>query len=132
MKEPDSISNYVAFYLEKLKSGDFEVAFHALNDAGHSVIPMLIEAFRHESSSAIRAELVEIIWNHRQPETVVFLGEALNDSDAKVWKSALDGLVTFASPAALQILQAASNRELPNKNQQDEFRRWVNEAIAQI
>jgi HEAT repeat protein len=108
------------------------MAFHALGDIGSSAVPILIDAFRKETGPDIRAELVEIIWNHRRPEDVAFLGEALSDADPKVWKRALDGLVTIASPAALQILQTASIRELPDKKQQEEFRRWVDEAIAQL
>jgi hypothetical protein len=132
MKKSDSTRDYVDFYLEKLKSGDFEVAFHALNDVGHSVIPMLIDAFRQESRSDIRAELVDIIWNHRRPESVGFLGEALGDPDPIVWKSALDGLVAISSLGALHILQTASTREFSEKKQEEEFRRWVNEAIMQV
>jgi HEAT repeat protein len=132
MTNLDSTAKYVEFYLEKLRQGEFEAAFHGLTEAGRSVIPCLVDAFRQERSPSIRAELVSIIWNHRRPEAAGFLAEALNDLDPKVWKSALDGLVTLASPAALQILQAASNRELPNKKQTEEFRKWVSEAIAQV
>lgn len=132
MTNLDSTTKYVEFYLEKLRSGEFEIAFHGLTEAGRCVIPDLIDAFRHERSPAIRAELVSIIWNLRQPETASFLAEALNDLDPKVWRSALDGLVTFASPAALQILQTASTQELPNERQTKEFRKWVSEAITQI
>jgi hypothetical protein len=128
----DSTTKYVEFYLEKLRHGEFEAAFHGLTEAGRSVIPRLIDAFRQERSPAVRAELVSIIWNHRRPEAAGFLGEALNDSDPNVWKNALNGLVTLASPAALQILQAASARELPNKKQTEEFRQWVSEAIDQV
>lgn len=60
MKKLDSTRDYVEFYLQKLRSGDFEVAFHALGDVGHSVVPMLIDAFRHETKSDIRAELVQV------------------------------------------------------------------------
>lgn len=132
MANLDSTAKYVEFYLEKLRQGEFETAFHGLTEASRSVIPRLIDAFHQERSPSIRAELVSIIWNHRQPEAAFFLAEALNDLDPKVWKSALDGLVTLASPAALQILQAASSRELPNKKQTEEFRQWVSEAITQV
>jgi HEAT repeat protein len=132
MKNFDSTTKFVEFYLEKLRRGEFEMAFHGLTEGGRPVIPHLIKAFRNERSPDIRAELVNIVWNHRQPETVNFLAEALNDLDQKVWKSALDGLVTIASSAALQILQTASNKEFPNERQTEEFRKWLNEAITQI
>jgi hypothetical protein len=131
MKKLEFTRDYVDFCLEKLRSGEFELAFHALCDVGHSVVPILIDVFRLETRSDIRAELVGIIWNYRRPETVGFLGEALADSDPKVWRNALDGLVALASPAALQILQAALSRELPSEKQTEEFRQWVSEAITQ-
>jgi hypothetical protein len=132
MNNLDSTIEYVEFYLDKLRRGKFEIAFHGLTEAGCSVIPHLIATFRREHSADIRAELVNIIWNHRQPETASFLAEALNDQDPKVWKCALDGLVTLASPAALQILQTASAQMLPNERQTEEFRKWLSEAITQI
>jgi len=132
MTNLDSTTKYVEFYLEKLRHGEFEAAFHGLTEAGRSVIPRLIDAFHKERSPAIRAELVDIIWNHRRPEAMAFLGEALNDPDTKVWRSALDGLVAMASPAGLQILQATSTRELASKKQTEEFRQWVSEAIGQV
>lgn len=132
-KKLDSTRDYVEFYLEKLRSGDFEVAFHAFGDVGHSVVPMLIDAFRQETKTAIRAELVDIIWNHhRRPETVVFLAEALGDRDSKVWKSALDGLVAMASPVALEVLKTALSRQLPSRKHTDQFHEWVKEAITQV
>lgn len=132
VENPDSTPKYVEFYLEKLRSGEFEAAFHGLTEAGHSVIPRLVDVFRQERSPSVRAELVNIIWNHRRPEAVGFLAEALNDLDPKVWKSALDGLVTLASATALQILQAASGRKFESKKQAEEFHRWVSEAITQV
>jgi HEAT repeat protein len=132
MLKLDSTSDYVEFYLTKLRAGDFETAFHALSEVGHSVVPMLIAAFRQESKPAVRAELVNIIWNHRRPETLAFLGEALSDSNAEVWKSALDGLVTLASPTALGILQTALSRQLPSRKQTEQFQKWVQEAITQV
>jgi HEAT repeat protein len=132
MTNSDPTTKYVDFYLEKLRQGEFEIAFHSLIEAGRSIIPHLTNAFRNERSPSVRAELVNIIWNYRQPDTADFLAEALSDPDPKVWKSALDGLVTLASPSALQILETSSNRELLNKKQSDEFRKWVREAITQV
>ena len=128
----DTTKSYVEFYLSKLRAGDFETAFHSLREAGRSVIPILIDEFRKERDASVRAELVAIIWNHRQPETVGFLAEALSDSDAKVWRSALDGLVALASPATLEVLKTALSRQLPSKKQTDQFHEWVKEAITQI
>jgi hypothetical protein len=127
----DSTNEYIEFYLQRLKAGDFETAFHALTEVCHSVVPRLIIAYQREDSASVRAELVTIIWSHRRPETSTFLGEALNDPSPKVWKNALDGLVTLRTTSALDILTKALDRQLPSKRQTEEFRQWVREAIAQ-
>ncbi len=132
MNNLDSTGDYVEFYLSKLRSGDFEDAFHSLTEVGHSVVPKLIDAFHKESASDVRAELVRIIWNHRRPETVFFLGEALRDVSSEVWKSALDGLVTLATSGALETLKSALTRSFANKKEADNFRKWVEEAIEQV
>ena len=132
MKNLDSTNYYVEFYLEKLRAGDFENAFHSLTEVGHSVVPKLIEAFQTETAPAVRAELVRIIWNHRRPETVSFLGQALRDPSPEVWKNALDGLVTLATSGALETLKAGLARQFANKKEADNFRKWVEEAIEQV
>jgi|KBSSwiStaDraftv2_1062776.scaffolds.fasta_scaffold523741_1 hypothetical protein len=132
MNHLDSTNDYVEFYLTKLKNRDFDSAFHSLTEVGHSVIPKLIDAFRSETAPDIRAELVRIIWNHRQPETVEFLEEALRDSHPEVWKCALDGLVTLATPSALQTLKTALTRTFANKKDAACFRRWIEEAVMQV
>jgi hypothetical protein len=84
---------YAAYYIKRLDGPDGDNAYHSLIEADDAIIPFLIEAFRNQQNPAIRSTLVEIIWHHKLPETVEFLSEALNDSAAEVWKSALDGLV---------------------------------------
>jgi HEAT repeat protein len=127
-----SSSDYIEFYLGKLREGDFETAFHALSEVGPSVIPRLIEAFQHESDPNVRAELVDIVWNYRQPETVAFLKDALFDKDDQVWKKALDGMVALASPSALRTLQEVIVKSRAQQITNDEFRKWVEEAILQV
>jgi len=103
-----------------------------LLDASHETLPELAAAFRDEPDSEMRAFIVEVIWQHRQPSAIPFLGQALHDADPRVWKEALDGLVTLASPAALDALRSARNRHLPTARQTVEFRGWVDEAIGQV
>ena len=124
--------DYIEFYLQNLRTGHHDTAFHALREAGPSIIPRLIETFRHEKSAPVRAELVAIIWNFKVPETVNFLGEALNDADPGVWKNALDGLVTMASPASLKVLEGAAVRANSKGSGGKDFLRWVNEASEQV
>jgi len=97
----------------------------------HAVLPELMAVFRAERDVQVRAFLVEVTWQHRQPSAVSFLGEALLDPEPVVWKEALDGLVTLASPAALEVLRSARIRQFPDPRSAEEFRGWLEEAIAQ-
>jgi hypothetical protein len=40
-------------------------------------------------------------------------------------------LVTLASPAALEVLQAARTRKFPTRREADEFWGWLEEGIEQ-
>jgi len=121
----------IADFLQQFRDRHRENAFFGLLEMDHDALPELIAAFRAERDTQVGAFLVEIIWQHRQQPMVSFLGEALHDSAPAVWKEALDGLVTLASPAALEILRSARTRQFPSQRQTDEFRRWLDEAIAQ-
>ena len=122
---------YANHYLEKLKgsSSDWEDAYHRLIEADHAILPILNAAFREESEPALRATLVEIIWQHRLPGTVDFLAEALEDSNPEVWKNSLDGLVRLGNREAIQVLESAKCQV---KNRQSDRIRWIDEAIQQI
>jgi len=118
-------------YLQLFRKGDRDGAFFGLLEMDHEVVPQLIAAFRSERDNRVREFLVEVIWQHRQPSAIPFLGEALHDAVAAVWKQALDGLVTLASPAALDVLRAGRTRQFPTERETDEFRRRLDEAIEQ-
>lgn len=120
------ISDYLTCFKEKR-----EVAFFGLIEMGPEALPELISAFRNEHDSEIREFLIEVIWQHRQPSTVPFLGEALYHCDPAVWKQALDGLVTLASPQALEVLKTAKARQFSQQRDMEEFQCWLDEAIEQ-
>jgi len=94
-------------------------------------LPELIAVFSAERDAQVRAFIVEVVWQHRQQSTIPFLGEALHDSEPTVWRQALDGLVSLASPAALEVLRSARTRRFPNPRDTAEFRHWLQEAIVQ-
>jgi hypothetical protein len=69
-----------------------------------------------EPDEDIRAYLVEVIYEHRRPDSAPFLARMLNDPSNEVWKAALNGLVLLGLPvvrgglgidAALVALKAA-------------------------
>jgi len=128
----ESLDDFVSFYVGQLRDGDSEAAFHSLIEADRAAIPKLIEVCKAERNPETRAQLVNIIWEFRDPSTISFLGEALFDSSSRVWKAALDGLVALGCPAALPFLRAALSRESLGTSNSDSFRIWVEEAIEQL
>lgn len=101
------VAHPVTDYLQRYREGHRDEAFFGLLETGHDILPCLMSAFRAESDSRVRAFLVEVIWQHRKHSVIPLLGEALEDSESGVWRQALDGLVTLASPAALAVLHSA-------------------------
>lgn len=121
----------IACYLEMFRGGDADNAFHGLLEIGRDVLPELMEVFRSERDIEVREFLVGVIREYRERSVIPFLGEALSDAEPRIWRQALDGLVTLASPAALEVLRAARIRQLPTRRATEEFRRWLEEAIEQ-
>ncbi|MFO0890391.1 MAG: HEAT repeat domain-containing protein [Isosphaeraceae bacterium] len=116
----------VAYYVAKARSGAVEDAFHGLQDLGTDALPAMQSAYHDEVDPIVRALIVEAIWQRRQPSTTDFLADALRDPAPPVWKQALDGLVTLASPASICALRSAWDRET-----NPERRAWIEEAIGQ-
>ncbi len=122
----------VAEHLDRFRAGDREGAFFGLIETGVAILPDLIAAFHGEQDARVREFLVEVIWQNREPSVIPFLGEALHDPEAAVWKQALDGLVALATPAALDTLRAAAERQSATPERTGEFREWLAEGIAQV
>jgi len=118
-------------FLQRFREGHRADAFFGLLEMDHDVLPELMAAFRAERDAQVRAFIVEVIWRHRQQSVTPLLGEALRDSEPTVWRQALDGLVSLASPAALEVLRAARTRRFPGPRDTGESRHWLEEAIAQ-
>jgi HEAT repeat protein len=127
----ETTTSQIAEYLQRFRNGDRDGAFYGLVEMEHGVLPELMATFRSERDSRVREFLVEVIWQHRQASAIPFLKEALNDGAAAVWKQALDGLVTLASSAALEVLRDARTRQFTTDREMEEFRHWLDEAIEQ-
>ena len=97
----------IAPFLEMARAGHREAALHGLIELGDVVLPRLGEAYRAEPDPDVRSLLVEAIWQIRSPASLDLLGEALQDPAPEVWREALDGLSTLASPESLRILESA-------------------------
>jgi len=128
----NNLDSYSAYYLERLKGAHWEDAYHSLIEADAAIVPILIKAYRTEAEPTIRATLVKIIWQHRVPETISFLSEALDDNHPEVWKNALDGFVALGSASAIQILESAKQQIQAGNQTQSARIGWIDEAIQQI
>jgi hypothetical protein len=118
--------------LKEFRSGDKEAAFFELLEMPGDVLPIMIDIFRSERLSEVRAFLVKVAWQRRDESVISFLGEALNAAEEEIWQEALDGLVTFSSQESLQVLQSARSRKFANDSASRHFHVWLEEAIQQI
>ena len=91
-------------------------------------MPLLIAEFAREPDARFRDELLRVIAEFRSADTIPFFAERLFDAH---WKAALDFFVAQASPEALGALERARTRRFDSQRETDEFRGWLEEAIAQ-
>ncbi|RIK77204.1 MAG: hypothetical protein DCC68_17795 [Planctomycetota bacterium] len=122
----------IACYLDLARHGDADNAFHGLRELGDDALPALVEAFGKERDASIRELLIQAIWEMRNASAIAVLHAALRDSDRRVRYQALDGLVAFASPEALAVLQEARSLVLSSRSERLEFRQYHDEAIEQV
>ena len=123
------MTDQTEYYLSEARNGDFHSAYHSLIELPNYLLPELEEAYRRDADPEIRALIVEAVWQHRQPTSVDFLAIALDDPHPDVWKQALDGLVTLASPESRKVLELAKSRLA---EEDAILRARIEEAIDQI
>ena len=117
---------FIDYYIERARIGDYEEAFHGLRELDSDALPALQEAYHREDDPMVRSVIVEAIWQYRQASVIGFLADVLGDPMPMVWKQALDGLVTLASPESLSVLRSAAFCERDAGK-----RAWIEEAIEQ-
>jgi len=96
---------------------------------GPAVLPCL-EARLAAARPELRAQLVEIARHQRTPAALPLFRRALRDPAGRVWKAALDGLVSLAGVEAIAVL-AAAREQPPRGVAQAEWAEWVDEALQQ-
>lgn len=124
----DSLPQFVQHYLTELRHGNRDNAFHSLIETDPAIVPLLIAEFSHEADVPFRDDLLRVVVEFRLPDTVPFFAERLFDGH---WKAALNFLVAQASPEALKALERARTRRFDSQRETEEFRAWLEEAIAQ-
>jgi HEAT repeat protein len=105
-----------------------ENALCALRDL-REALPLVAEAYGRESDGQRRESLIHCLWQFRDIAALPTLSVALRDPDDRVWKEALDGIVTLGGDAALGVLEEA--RDALRKEPETK-RQWIEEAIGQI
>ena len=118
--------------IETFRAGDEESAFFTLIELPGDILPALIETFKDEKSSGIRAFLVKAAWERREEAVLPFLSEVLHEAEEEAWQQALDGLVAFATPQSLEILHAARSRPFTEESAARRFLLWLDEATEQV
>ena len=98
---------------------------------GPQVLPEPTRRLTESGDGAFRGALVGLARNIRSADALPLLDRALQDESPVVWKEALDGLVTLASPASVRLLEEALDRTPPGDVSVEEWTSWVREALQQ-
>jgi HEAT repeat protein len=122
----DPLSEYVEYYLTKLRTKEAGDAWHSLIEAGPEALPLIVEAYAQARDRCERVTLVQVVCQYRAPAAAPFLAGLLHDPDPEVWKTALDGLVTLGGAEAVRLLESFQ------QSADREKREWVSEAMEQI
>ena len=99
--EPLDIDEYVAYYLDRLDGREAGNAFEYLVEAPKEAVPLLIDAYHREARASRRAEIVEIVWQFRDPATVQFLATALREPHRLQWRLSCLSLDSSTARTAL-------------------------------
>jgi HEAT repeat protein len=127
----EDLPRLVRHYAGELAGSRADDAFHSLLELGPAALLHVAEAFRLSRDPTVKSRLAQVISESRAFEALPLLVELLQDHDAEIWKTALDGLVTLgedpaARPRALEILDSARKSADPKKQE------WIEEALSQI
>ncbi|MEO8275132.1 MAG: hypothetical protein ABI639_02875 [Thermoanaerobaculia bacterium] len=131
-KSPADLQAAVDFYLAEMRAGDFDSAAHGLLCFDPGVVPLLCAVFDQQTSEDSRCTLMRIAREYRLDTALPMLEAGLRDRRPDVWKAALDGFVTVASPTALDSLQSFAAEAAFSGSRDADFIDWVREAIQQI
>jgi hypothetical protein len=130
------VSEEVLWYVSQLRRSDknrSNNAYFSLIELDDPYVPEIIEAFYQEKDPKAQVLLVEVIWQHRLPESLPFLHEILRHESSAMWQCALDGIVAINDPQGIKILADEKARlELLNDKTARERMEWIVEAHEQL
>jgi HEAT repeat protein len=122
MSPPESIVDH---YLRESGAGRCNDAFHGLIEADAAVISDLINAYEDTSDLDTKTFVIEVISEFRLESSLCFLRHALRSDDARIWKTALNGMAKAESPEALDAMD-----HVLSSIQDFGKRDWIKEAIT--
>jgi len=111
------------YYLDRVTE---EQSFFALIGVADVILPRLEAAYWEDPSPERREAIIRIIWEYRNPASLAFLAQVLDDPADSVWQEALNGLVAIGGCEARDLLQSALSKSDPKKQG------WIVEAIEQV
>jgi hypothetical protein len=117
-----NISSFVTEQISRLSGKskwEADNALHTLMEMGLTVKDDLIRAFKDERRTAVKVDILHILWQSRDPSISPFLLEAMASSEPTLWKQALDGLASISNGREylLQALELANSRHEQDKIQ---------------
>jgi hypothetical protein len=121
----------LSYYLNKLHQRNNDDAYFSLLHIDAAQVTQLIDAYHVETDVKVKVQLIDIIWQHRLPECLEFLGAVLQDKHAEIWKAALDGIVGIGGQRAVKILETEKQRLYDKPNPPLHRIEWVEEALLQ-
>ena len=117
--------------LGELGGPEAEDALCSLTSLPSEALRFVAEAYHRETDGRRRQFLIEALWQLRDAAGLPTLAAALKDPDDRVWKEALDGVVTLGGLAGLRVLEEAHD-DVPASRAPSTQREWIDEAIAQV
>jgi hypothetical protein len=130
MESLGSLERQVAELIAELDGRRSADALCRLAELGAAAITWLAAGFAREADPVRRAAIVHALWQTRDPVVISTLAVAVCDRDARVWKEALNGLVTLDGSASIEALRSARNSVARFEDARTR-REWIDEAIVQ-
>ena len=91
-------------------------------------LAVVVEEFYNASDVRRREALVHCLGQFRDPAALPALADALADPADRVWKEALDAIVTLGGTGGREVLERARAKESARSAK----REWIDEAIGQL
>ena len=121
----------VGHYLSRI-SIDRENAFHSLIEQKADIVPYLVQSYKASDDLSEQGLLLEVICQYQSLQTLDFLAEVLQEENPRLWKTALDGIVTIGGSSSIDLLTNEIHRLSALESPPALHISWLQEALEQI